>query len=66
MGIGRADMGKWALEKRWKTGRKSKQCGYWLRPVHPKGNPSWIFTGRTDAEAETPIRWPPDTKSGLI
>ena len=32
----------------------------------PKGNPSWIFIGRTDAEAETPILWPPDAKSWLI
>ena len=31
-----------------------------LQPVHPKGNQSWIFTGRSDAEAETPILWPPD------
>ena len=37
-----------------------------LQPVHPKGNQSWIFTGRTDAEAETPILWPPDVKSRLI
>ena len=35
-------------------------------PVHPKGNQSWIFMGRTDAEAETPILWPPDAKSWLI
>ena len=34
--------------------------------VHPKGNQSWIFTGRTDAEAETPILWPPDAKNWLI
>ena len=33
--------------------------------VHPKGNQSWIFIGRTDAEAETPIIWPPDAKSWL-
>ena len=31
-----------------------------IQPVHPKGNQSWIFIGRTDAEAETPILWPPD------
>ena len=37
-----------------------------VQPVHPKGNQSWIFTGRTDAEAETPILWPPDEKNGLI
>ena len=36
------------------------------QPVHPKGNQSWIFTGRTGAEAETPIVWPPGTKSWLI
>ena len=35
-------------------------------PVHPKGNESWVFTGRTDVEAETPILWPPDAKSWLI
>ena len=34
--------------------------------VHPKGNLSWIFIGRTDAEAETPILWPPDAKNWLI
>ena len=33
-----------------------------IQPVHPKGNQSWVFTGRTDAEAETPILWPPDAK----
>ena len=37
-----------------------------IQPVHPKGNPSWIFTGRTDAEAETPILWPLHAKSWLI
>ena len=36
------------------------------KPDHPKGNQSWIFIGRTDAEAETPILWPPDAKSWLI
>ena len=36
-----------------------------IQPVHPKGNQSWIFTGRIDAEAETPILWPPDVKSWL-
>ena len=35
------------------------------KPVHPKGNQSWIFIGRTDAEAETPILWPPDAKNWL-
>ena len=37
-----------------------------IQPVHPKGNQSWMFTVRTDAEAETPILWPPDAKSWLI
>ena len=37
-----------------------------IQPVHPKGNQSWIFIGRTDAKAETPILWPPDLKSWLI
>ena len=36
-----------------------------IQPVHPKGNQSWVFIGRTDAEAETPILWPPDEKSWL-
>ena len=35
------------------------------KPVNPKGNQLWIFTGRTDAEAETPMIWPPDVKSWL-
>ena len=37
-----------------------------IQPVHPKGNQSWIFIGRTDAEAETPIRWPPDAKNDSL
>ena len=37
-----------------------------IQPVNPKGTQSWIFTGRTDAEAETPILWPPDVKNWLI
>ena len=37
-----------------------------IQPVHPKGNQSWIFIGRTNAEAETPIFWPPDAKNWLI
>ena len=37
-----------------------------IQPVHPKGDQSWVFIGRTDAEAETPILWPPHAKSGLI
>ena len=37
-----------------------------IKPVNPKGNQSWIFTERTDAEAEAPILWPTDTKNWLI
>ena len=36
-----------------------------IQPVNPKGNQSWMFTGRTDAEAEAPILWPPDEKNKL-
>ena len=34
-----------------------------IQPVHPKGDQSWVFTGSSDVEAETPILWPPDAKS---
>ena len=37
-----------------------------IQPVHSKGNQSWIFIGRTDAEAETPVLWPPDAKNWLV
>ena len=37
-----------------------------IQPVYPRGNQSWIFIGRMDAEAEAPILWPPDSKSWLI
>ena len=37
-----------------------------IKPVHPKGNQSWIFIGRTDVEAKTSILWPPDAKNWLI
>ena len=36
-----------------------------IKPVHPKGNQPWIFIGRTDAEAEAPVLWPPDAKNWL-
>ena len=41
---------------------------YWttIYPVHCRGNQSWIFIGRTDAKAETPVPWPPDVKNWLI
>ena len=51
------------LEKTLESPLDSKE----IQPkVHPEGNQSWIFTGRTNAEAETPILWPPDAKSWLI
>ena len=50
------------LEKTLESPLDSKE----IQPVHPKGNKSWIFIGRTDAEAETPVLWPPDAKSWLI
>ena len=37
-----------------------------IKPVNPKGNQSWVFIGRSDAEAETPVLWPPDRKSWFI
>ena len=46
------------LEKTLESPLDSKE----IQPVHPKGNKSWIFIGRTDAEAETQILWPPDAK----
>ena len=50
------------LEKTLESPLDSKQ----IKQVHPKGNQSWIFIGRTDAEAEAPILWPPDVKNWLI
>ena len=37
-----------------------------IQQVHPKGNQSWVFIGRTDAEAETPILWPPHVKNVVV
>ena len=50
------------LEKTLESPLDSKET----KPVNPKGNQSWIFIGRTDAEAEAPILWPPDAKTWLI
>ena len=50
------------LEKTLKSPLDCKE----IKPVHPKGDQSWVFIGRTDAEAEAPIFWPPDAKSQLI
>ena len=47
-----------------KTLESSLDCKE-IQPVHPKGDQSWVFIGRTDDEAETPILWPPDAKSRL-
>jgi len=49
----------------WKRLESPLDCKV-IQPVHPKGNQSWIFIGRTDFEAETPILWPPDAKNWLI
>ena len=48
-----------------KTLESSLNCKK-IQPVHPKGNQFWILIGRADAEAETPIIWPPDVKNWLI
>ena len=50
---------RWLLEKTLESPLDCRE----IQPVHPKGNQSWVFTGRTDVEAETPILWPPDVKS---
>ena len=50
---------QWVLEKTLKSPLDCKE----IQPVHPKGNQSWVFIGRTDVEAETPILWPPDAKN---
>ena len=50
------------LEKTLESPLDSKE----VKPVNPKGNQPWIFIGRTGAEAETPVLWPPDAKNGPI
>ena len=50
------------LEKSLESPLDSKE----IQPVHPKGDQSWVFTGRTDVEAETPVLWLPDEKSWFI
>ena len=52
----------WWLDKTLESPLDSKE----IQPVNPKGNPSSIFFGGTDAEAEAPILWPPDAKNWLI
>ena len=72
----------WMWELDYKEGQALKNWCFWtvvleetllspldykeIQTVHPKGNQSWIFIGRTDAEAETPVLWPPDVKTWLI
>ena len=61
---------RWALKKRcfWtqeKTLESPLNCKE-IKPVHPKGDQSWIFIGRTDAKAETPILWLPDARTDLF
>ena len=53
----RTDAFKPVLEKTLESPLDSKE----IQPVHPKGDQSWVFNGRTDVEAETPILWPPDS-----
>ena len=52
----------WSQSKLEKTLESPLDCKE-IQPVHPKENQSWVFIGRTDAKAETPILWPPDVKS---
>ena len=59
---GRIDAFELVLEKTLESPLNSKET----QPVHPKGNQSWIFIGRTGAEAEAPVLWPLDQKSQLI
>ena len=71
MGSGVGHKESWAL-KNWcfwtvvleKTLESPLDCKE-IQPGHPKGDQSWIFIGRTDAEAESPILWPPDAKNRL-
>ena len=46
----------------WRTLESPLDCKE-IQPVHPKGDKSWVFIGRTDVEAQTPVLWPPDEKS---
>ena len=62
MGILMISWGFWTVAKTLESPLDCKE----IQPVHPKGNQSWMFIGRTDAEAETPILWQPDVKNWLI
>ena len=52
----------WCWRRLFESSLDSKE----IKPVHPKGNQSWMFIGRTGAEAETPVLWPPDANNWLI
>ena len=72
----------WMWELGYKKSWAPKNCCFWtvvlektlespldckvIQPVHPKGDQSWMYIGRTDAEAETPVLWPPDEKNWLL
>ena len=60
--VKKAEHWKMVLEKILESPLDCKE----IKLAHPKGDQSWVFTGRTDAEAETPILWPPHAKSWLI
>ena len=50
----------------WTSRRSSQSILKEIQPVHPKGDQPWVFIGRTDVEAETPMLWPPDEKADLF
>ena len=50
-------------KSKWSSLFRFHLCNQEIQPVHPKGDQTRVFTGRTDVEAETPILWPPDAKS---
>ena len=63
---GAATKGRWLRStEQWRTELSLMAKSKEIQPVHPKGNQSWVFIARTDAEAETPILWPPYAKSWL-
>ena len=45
----------------WRRLKSPLECKE-IKPIHPEGDKSWVFIGRTDVEAETPVLWPPDSK----
>ena len=55
-------LSNWVVEKTLESSLDNKE----IKPVNPKGSQPWVFIGKTEAEAEAPILWPPDEKSWLI